>query len=184
MERAFLWRSAWLLDGVSESSCSLGSAPGLKLDRVRPSPRAGGGGGRKEGGGPESRRKSGDGGGGGAVWGGGGMKLSVREELRGKRLSWIREEMRSSSGVPARRHVSIWSVSGSDIVRANCPAPLRRNGEANWHHRPAMLMWLKRAALSSPTGLACHALSVDINRSFRPQSLLLDYDLDKNRMSK
>lgn len=29
------------------------------------------------------------------------MKLSVSEELRGNRLSWIRAEMRSSSGVPA-----------------------------------------------------------------------------------
>lgn len=75
MDLAFLWRSAWawLLVGESMSSCSLGSAPGLKLERVRPSPLAGGGGGRKEGGGPESRRKSGEveaeaeGGGGGAV---------------------------------------------------------------------------------------------------------------------
>lgn len=69
MERAFLCRSAWawLLAGRSDSSCSRGSAPGLKLDRVRPSPLAGGGGGRKDGGGPESRRKSGEGGGGGAV---------------------------------------------------------------------------------------------------------------------
>lgn len=31
------------------------------------------------------------------------MKLSVREELRGKRLSLIRAEMRSSSGVPDER---------------------------------------------------------------------------------
>lgn len=74
IDLAFLCRSAcaWLLDGESESSCSLGSAPGLKLERVRPSPLAGGGGGRKEGGGPESRRKSeeveeAEGGGGGAV---------------------------------------------------------------------------------------------------------------------
>ena len=28
------------------------------------------------------------------------MKLSVSEELRGNRLSWIREEILSSSGVP------------------------------------------------------------------------------------
>lgn len=72
IDRAFLCRSAWLLDGVSESSWSRGSAPGLKLDRVSPSPLDGGGGGRKDGGGPESRRKSeevdeAEGGGGGAV---------------------------------------------------------------------------------------------------------------------
>ena len=70
MDLAFLCLSAWawLLAGESDSSCSLGSAPGLKLERVSPSPRAGGGGGRKDGGGPESRRKSGEeGGGGGAV---------------------------------------------------------------------------------------------------------------------
>lgn len=75
IDLAFLCRSActWLLAGESESSCSRGSAPGLKLERVSPSPLAGGGGGRKEGGGPESRRKSeeveeeAEGGGGGAV---------------------------------------------------------------------------------------------------------------------
>lgn len=74
IDLAFLCRSAWawLLDGVSESSWSLGSAPGLKLERVSPSPLAGGGGGRKEGGGPESRMKmeeveEAEGGGGGAV---------------------------------------------------------------------------------------------------------------------
>lgn len=77
MDLAFLCRSAWawLLVGESESSWSLGSAPGLKLERFSPSPLAGGGGGRKDGGGPESRRKSGEveeveeaeGGGGGAV---------------------------------------------------------------------------------------------------------------------
>lgn len=74
MDRAFRWRSAWawLLTGESDSSCSLGSAPGLKLDRDRPSALEGGGGGRKEGGGPESRRKSAEveeaeGGGGGAI---------------------------------------------------------------------------------------------------------------------
>lgn len=32
------------------------------------------------------------------------MKLSVREELRGNRLSLIRAEMRSSSGVPDRKN--------------------------------------------------------------------------------
>lgn len=107
MDLAFRCRSAWawLRVGESQSSCSRGSAPGLKLERVRPSPRAGGGGGRKEGGGPESRRKTeeveeAEGGGGGAVWGGGGMKLSVSEELRGKRLSLINAEILSSSGVP------------------------------------------------------------------------------------
>lgn len=74
IDLAFLCRSAWawLLVGESESSWSRGSAPGLKLERVRPSPLAGGGGGRKEGGGPESSRKSEEveeveGGGGGAV---------------------------------------------------------------------------------------------------------------------
>lgn len=74
IDLAFLCRSAWawLLVGESESSWSLGSAPGLKLERVSPSPLAGGGGGRKEGGGPESRMKSeeaeeAEGGGGGAV---------------------------------------------------------------------------------------------------------------------
>lgn len=74
IDLAFLCRSAWawLLVGESQSSWSRGSAPGLKLDWVSPSPLAGGGGGRKEGGGPESRRKSGEveeaeGGGGGAV---------------------------------------------------------------------------------------------------------------------
>lgn len=72
MDRAFLWRSAcaWLRE--SHSSGSRGSAPGLKLDRARPSPRAGGGGGRKDGGGPESRMyredmEEAEGGGGGAV---------------------------------------------------------------------------------------------------------------------
>lgn len=110
MDRAFLWRSAWawLLRGESESSWSLGSAPGLKLERDSPSALEGGGGGRKEGGGPESRRKSeeaveGEGGGGGAVWGGGGMKLSVKEELLGNRLSLISAVIRSSSGVPDDR---------------------------------------------------------------------------------
>lgn len=59
MERAFRWRSAWLLlDGASDSSCSRGSAPGLKLERLSASALDGGGGGRKDGGGPESRRKS------------------------------------------------------------------------------------------------------------------------------
>lgn len=77
----------------------------MKLERVNPSPRAGGGGGRKDGGGPESRRKreeveEAEGGGGGAIGGGGGMKLSVREELRGNRLSLIRAVILSSSGVP------------------------------------------------------------------------------------
>ncbi len=74
IDLAFLCRSAWawLLVGESESSWSLGSAPGLKLDLVSPSPLAGGGGGRKDGGGPESSRKSeeveeAEGGGGGAV---------------------------------------------------------------------------------------------------------------------
>lgn len=32
------------------------------------------------------------------------MKLSVREELRGNRLSLIRAEMRSSSGVPDHKN--------------------------------------------------------------------------------
>lgn len=74
IDLAFLCRSAWawLLDEGSESSWSLGSVPGLKLERVSPSPLAGGGGGRKEGGGPESRMKieeveEAEGGGGGAV---------------------------------------------------------------------------------------------------------------------
>lgn len=74
MDLAFLWRSAWawLLAGESDSSGSLGSAPGLKLERDRASALEGGGGGRKDGGGPESRRKSveveeAEGGGGGAV---------------------------------------------------------------------------------------------------------------------
>lgn len=74
MDLAFLCRSAcaWLLAGESQSSGSLGSVPGLKLDRASPSPRAGGGGGRKDGGGPDSRIYSEDieeaeGGGGGAV---------------------------------------------------------------------------------------------------------------------
>lgn len=71
IDLAFLCRSAWawLLTGESDSSWSLGSAPGLKLERDRPSALEGGGGGRKDGGGPESRRKreEAEGGGGGAV---------------------------------------------------------------------------------------------------------------------
>lgn len=59
------------------------------------------------------------------------MKLSVREELRGKRLSLIRAEIRSSSGVPGDRregestrpltwgrgHITVGSdwVIGSDV---------------------------------------------------------------------
>lgn len=48
------------------------------------------------------------GGGGGAVCGGGGMKLSVKDELRGKRLSLIKAVMRSSSGVPVHKKGSSW----------------------------------------------------------------------------
>lgn len=85
---------------------SLGSAPGRKLERLWLAAREGGGGGRKDGGGPESR-KYGVGGGGGAVCGGGGilscLKLSVIEELLGKRCSPIRAAILSSSGAPIKR---------------------------------------------------------------------------------
>lgn len=38
------------------------------------------------------------------------MKLSVREELRGNRLSLIRAEMRSSSGVPDHKNAVVNTV--------------------------------------------------------------------------